>query len=53
MLEDNSPDALDLVRKVQEEWQLNQAQEALLAQVAAALDEFEFEQALSHMTETP
>ena len=53
MLEDNSPDALDLVRKVQEGWQLNQAQEALLAQVAAALDEFEFEQALSHMTETP
>ena len=53
LLEDNSPEALDLVRKIQEGWKLNQAQAALLAQVAAALDEFEFGQALSHMTETP
>lgn len=53
LVEDSSPDALELVQQVQAKWRLSAEEDALLAKVALALDEFEFEQALTHLTSKP
>jgi len=53
LVEDSSPDALELVQQVQAKWRLSAEEDALLTKVALALDEFEFEQALTHLTSKP
>ena len=52
LLEDSSPEATEFIERTREKWSLDDRQEQWLNQVTQALDDFEFDLALSHFQET-